>query len=312
MLNNAQAIALFLDMLRAEKGAAKNTVLAYARDLSGAGEQLNKPLQRASLDDVRGLFARWNDVGLARTSIARKRATLRQFYKFLVAEKYREDNPVLDIEAPLSARALPKTLDATMMAKLFAALDEKYAAEPSMETARLRLCVELLYGAGLRASEVMALPRSALAVNRPYAIITGKGNKERLVPLNDAVQAAARNYLPFVPSESRYLFPMGANNQGQTIHLTRIRLYQMIKNIAVAAGLNPKDVSPHILRHAFATHLLEGGADLRSVQQLLGHADIGTTQIYTHVTTGHLVRTVFERHPLAKVKKPTSEIGPQS
>ncbi len=312
MLNNAQAIALFIDMVQAEKGAAKNTVLAYGRDLSGAGAELKNPLLRAGVDDVRSLFTQWNNLGLARATIARKRAALRQFYKFMVAENYCTDNPLLDIEAPLSARALPKSLNTDMMAKLFATLAEKYTAEPSLETARLWLCVELLYGAGLRASEVMALPRSALTVNRPYAIITGKGNKERLVPLSDTVQAAARNYLPFVPESSRYLFPMGANNQGQTIHLTRIRLYQMIKSLAVEAGLNPSDVSPHILRHAFATHLLEGGADLRSVQQLLGHADIGTTQIYTHVTTGHLVRTVFERHPLAKTKIPPKEMGPNS
>jgi integrase/recombinase XerD len=299
-LTDSAAIGLFLDMLRAEKGSAKNTTLAYARDLKLASEAIAAGLIAATPEMVRDYFALVHAQGLARTSLARKRATLRQFYKFLVSEKYISNNPMLDILATLPQRALPKTLDEDMMRKFFTTLAEKNTADPTMENARLQLCVELLYGAGLRATEVMSLPRSAIVAGRDHMIITGKGNKQRLVPLNEAVQTAAKNYLAFVPETSRYLFPAGANNQGLSAHMTRIRLYQLIKELAGEAGIDPAKVSPHILRHAFATHLLEGGADLRSVQQLLGHADIGTTQIYTHITTGHLQRTVFEKHPLSK------------
>jgi integrase/recombinase XerD len=299
VISDSQAIGLFLDMLRAEKGSAKNTTLAYARDLKMASGAIAESLMAATSASMRDYFALLHAQGLARTSLSRKRATLRQFYKFLVSEKYISTNPMFDILATLPQRALPKTLDEDMMRKFFTTLAEKNSADPCMENARLQLCVELLYGAGLRATEVMSLPRSALVAGRDHMIITGKGTKQRLVPLNESVQSAAKNYLTFVPESSRYLFPAGANNQGLSSHMTRIRLYQLIKELAVEAGINPAKVSPHILRHAFATHLLEGGADLRSVQQLLGHADIGTTQIYTHVTTGHLQRTVFEKHPLA-------------
>ncbi len=306
-LTDTQAIALFVDMLRAERGAAKNTVLAYQQDLALASEQLTTSLVTADTSAVRGLFGQWAAAGLARTTVARKRASLRQFFAFLVAESYRTDNPMLDILAPLPARPLPKTLDPAMMGQLLATAAQKYEDAPSLETARLWLCIELLYGAGLRVSEVVMLPRHALVPGRPHAIITGKGGKDRLVPLNPAVQAALARYLPFAP-EGRYLFPSG-DNKVKPSHFSRIRLYQLVKELAGHAGLNPAGVTPHVLRHAFATHLLEGGADLRSVQQLLGHADIGTTQIYTHVTSGHLQRTVFERHPLAKL--PRQEVSPQ-
>jgi integrase/recombinase XerD len=300
-LSDAQAIGLYLDMLRAEQGAAKNTVAAYERDLRLASDELGDALVSATADDLRRLMASWAREGKARTTSARKRSTLRQFFKFLLNENYRRDDPTIDLLAPASARPLPKSLTREDVDKLFETLRAKTAETPTAATLRLAALVELLYGSGLRASELMALPRTCIAAGRDHAIIRGKGDKERLVPLSAAAVAAVQLYLPHVPDDQPFLFPVVLKPGAQKPrHLSRVRLFQLIKELAGHAGIDPARVSPHVLRHAFATHLIEGGADLRSVQQLLGHADIATTQIYTHVASRQLVDAVFTRHPLAK------------
>ncbi len=283
-------------MMRAEQGAARNTIAAYERDLRLASEDVGDGLVTATPETLRGLMSGWQQAGLARSTAARKRVSLRQFFKFMLNEGLRLDDPAIDLLAPAPARPLPKSLSHGDIDKLFAALDEKIADQPTMQHLRLKALVEFLYGSGLRASELVALPRASIAANRPYAVVRGKGNKERLVPISTAALTAAQKYLPHVPKEQGFLFPA----TGKSGHLTRVRLFQLIKELAGHAGINPARVSPHVLRHAFATHMIEGGADLRSVQQLLGHADIATTQIYTHVASRQLVDAVFANHPLAK------------
>ncbi len=295
-LSDAQAIGLFLDMLRAEQGAARNTVAAYERDLRLASEDLTPGLVAATPDHLRSLMSGWQRAGFARTTAARKRSSLRQFFKFMVGEGLRSDDPTLDLLAPAPSRPLPKSLSRDDVDRLFTVLDEKIADAPVMANLRLKALVEFLYGSGLRASELVSLPRASIAANRPYAVVRGKGDKERLVPVSAAALTAAQAYLPHVSAEQPFLFPAG----GKTGHLTRVRLFQLIKELAAHAGIDPARLSPHVLRHAFATHMIEGGADLRSVQQLLGHADIATTQIYTHVASRQLVDAVFTNHPLAK------------
>ncbi len=289
-LPDPRAIALYLDMLAAEQGAARNTILAYGRDLRLASEALSGGLATASPNDLARLFAGWGD--LARATVARKGSALRRFYAFLAAEGHRADNPADGVDAPAPARPLPKSLAEGDVARLFAVLAEKLAADPTPATLRLAALVELLYGAGLRATELVGLPRHAVQPGRGHAILTGKGGTQRLVPIGAAAEAAVTAHAAHVPKDARYLFPSG------TGHLSRVRLFQLIKALAADAGIPPARLSPHVLRHAFATHLLEGGADLRTLQTLLGHADIATTQIYTHVQTKALVELVNAKHPL--------------
>jgi integrase/recombinase XerD len=303
-LSDAQAVGLFLDMLRAEQGAAKNTIMAYERDLRLAGDEVRCGLVAATPDDLRKLMAGWQQTGMARSSAARKRSTLRQFFKFLLQEGLRSDDPTVDLLAPAPSRPLPKSLSREEVDRLFDALDAKIADAPTMQNLRLKALVELLYGSGLRASELVSLPRASIAANRPYAVVRGKGEKERLVPISAAALTAAQAYLVHVSADQPFLFPATTGSKlARPGHLSRVRLFQLIKEIAAHAGINPARVSPHVLRHAFATHLIEGGADLRSVQQLLGHADIATTQIYTHVASRQLVDAVFTHHPLAKKQR---------
>ncbi len=287
---DSRAIALFLDMLLAERGAAGNTVLAYGRDLAGASDTLGGRLAGADEADMRRLFADW--AALKPASIARKRSALRRFFGFLLMEGIRADNPMSAIAAVKPGRGLPKTLSKAEMLAMFAVLDAD-VADDAPGARRMKALVELLYGSGLRATELVSLPRHAIRPTQPFAIISGKGGKERLVPLSPAAMAAAAAHAADVPRDMAYLFPSGRS------HLSRVRLFQMVKALAARAGINPLRVSPHVLRHAFATHLLEGGADLRVLQTLLGHADIGTTEIYTHVSAGRLVETVTTLHPLA-------------
>jgi integrase/recombinase XerD len=294
-IGDARAIALFLDMLAAEAGAAVNTRLAYERDLRGASDALGDGLVAADRAALARLAESW--YGLARTTVARKGSALRRFFGFLVEEGMRADDPSRDLPKPARARPLPKTLGHEEVARLFAAIDERCAEAPGPQALRLRALFELLYGSGLRATELVSLPRGAIRTDRPYAVLRGKGDKERMVPVGSRALAAVEAWLPHVPEGSRYLFPSGAK------HLSRVRLWQMVKAVGAAAGLDPARLSPHVLRHAFATHLLEGGADLRALQTMLGHADIATTQIYTHVGTRHLVEMVNERHPLAGQSK---------
>jgi integrase/recombinase XerD len=296
-VNDSGLIALFLDMLAAERGAARNTLLAYGRDLEQASDWLSGRLGSAQPADLAALSARWAE--LARASAARKASAVRQFFAFLAAESLRPDNPALVLETPVSARPLPKTLDPRDVDRLFAALAERVDKDPdNPRTLRLAALIELLYGSGLRATELVSLPRHAVRPGRDFVILTGKGGKERLVPLGARAQAAVAALAALVPADERYLFP-SRSNRGAATHLSRLRLYQLVKELAADAGIPPDRVSPHVLRHAFATHLLEGGADLRTLQTLLGHADIATTQIYTHVASKTLVDLVNSRHPLA-------------
>lgn len=287
-------IGRFLEMMAAERGASRNTLLAYRADLEGAAKILSG-LSAASKDAVAGLAAAWAD--LSASSVARKASALRAFYGFLEEEGLRSDNPSAALPRPVTRRPLPKILSAQEVESLFALIEEKLAIEhPSALDLRLSALIELLYGSGLRATELVSLPRRALAADRPFLILKGKGARERLVPISDRARAAVSAWLPHVPADSAWLFPSGKS------HLSRIRLYQLVKQLAAAAGIAPQRVSPHVLRHAFATHLLEGGADLRALQSMLGHADIGTTQIYTHVDSRRLVELVNSRHPLATMR----------
>ena len=294
--SDARLIALFLDMLAAERGAARNTLLAYGRDLYQASGWLAGGLGTAKAPELAQLSSHW--AGLARASAARKGSAVRQFLGFLASEGIRADNPGRDLAAATAARPLPKTLDPRDVERLFAALADRLAAAPDdPRTLRLSALIELLYGSGLRATELVSLPRHVVRPGRGFIVLAGKGGKERLVPIGSRAEAAVAAHAALVPVDVRYLFPSRGGK-----HLTRLRLYQLVKDLADHAGIPPERVSPHVLRHAFATHLLEGGADLRTLQTLLGHADIATTQIYTHVASKALVELVNARHPLGDRK----------
>lgn len=279
----------FLAMLAAERGAAANTLAAYRRDLEGA-EDLIGDLVTADRPALGRLAQGWAD--LAPSTVARKASALRQFYGFLVDQGLRRDDPSGALPRPAPRRPLPKILSHAEVETLFARAEMEADGERPAAV-RLLTLLELLYGSGLRATELVALPLSAVPRDAPLLTITGKGTHQRMVPVSTRARQAMSRWLAVRPIDSRYLFP----SRGK--HLTRIRLFQLIKDLATRAGIDPAKVSPHVLRHAFATHLLEGGADLRVLQTLLGHADIATTQIYTHVDAARLVALVNERHPLA-------------
>ncbi|HEY6814683.1 MAG TPA: tyrosine-type recombinase/integrase, partial [Croceibacterium sp.] len=232
----------------------------------------------------------WAD--LAPSTVARKASALRQFYGFLLDEKLRDDDPSPALPRPVARRPLPKILSHAEVETLFARAELEAAGEKP-ESVRLLAFLELLYGSGLRATELVALPLAAVPRDAPLLTVTGKGSQQRMVPVSGRARQALSRWLAVRPGGGRYLFP------SRDKHLTRIRLFQLLKDLAARAELDPAKVSPHVLRHAFATHLLEGGADLRVLQTLLGHADIATTQIYTHVDSARLVALVNARHPLA-------------
>ncbi len=281
----------FLEMLAAEAGAAKNTIAAYGTDLRLASEALDGRLGEADAARLGTVADGWAE--LARSTVARKSAALRRFFAFLHDEGLRADDPGAALPRPGSGRALPKTLSHEDIDRLFAVAAERAAREPlDPRDLRLVALLELLYGSGLRASELVGLPRNAIAPDRPFLILRGKGGRERLVPISDRARAAVAAWREYVPAGQPWLFPSGKT------FLSRVRLHQIMKALAAAAGLPPERVSPHVLRHAFATHLLAGGADLRALQSMLGHADIATTEIYTHVDASRLVALVNERHPL--------------
>jgi len=285
-------IERFLEMLAAEAGAAKNTIAAYRSDLTLASGAIAGGLVAAQAPDLQALAADW--ASLARSTVARKSAALRRFYGFLVDEGHRGDDPGKALPKPGTARALPKVLSLADVDRLFAAIADRSAGEAALPNdLRLAALVELLYGSGLRATELVSMPRNAIHPDRPYLILKGKGGRERLVPISDRARAAVATWRTHVAADRAWLFPSGKG------HLSRIRLYQLIKALAAEAGIPPDRVSPHVLRHAFATHLLAGGADLRALQSMLGHADIATTEIYTHVDASRLVELVNTRHPLA-------------
>ncbi len=280
----------FLEMMAAEAGASPNTLMAYRSDLTKAAADLGGALGSASTSSIATLGAQWAD--LAPSTVARRSAALRRFYRFLVDDSLREDDPSAALPQPSLQRPLPRVLEAADVEALFADAEHRAASGEPLALRNVAI-LELLYGSGLRASELISLPRAALRKEQPFLILLGKGQKERLVPISTRAEQAVARWLEHVPKDSRWLFPGGKS------HLSRVRLFQLVREVAGKAGIAPDRISPHVLRHAFATHLLAGGADLRVLQALLGHADIATTQIYTHVDAARLVQLVNERHPLA-------------
>ncbi len=301
-------VQVFLEAQAAELDAATNTQLAYARDLQGFAEWLgDKSLHFAttSRDDIEGYLIDCEAEGLAKSTRARRLSAIKQLFRFAFDEGWRDDNPAIQIKGPGRAQRLPKTLDIAEVDRL---LD---AARMSPKEALRNTCLmELLYATGMRVTELVSLPVSAARGDPRMLLVRGKGGKERLVPLSpparialaaylvgrDAAQETAR--LNGKPA-SKFLFP----SRGKLGHLTRHRFFGMIKEFAVAGGVSPAKVTPHTLRHAFATHLLAGGADLLSIQTMLGHADVATTEIYTHVLDERLKALVLEHHPLSKSSK---------
>ena len=276
-------------MLAAERGAAANTLAAYRRDLDGAQDVIGD-LASADREAIARLGQHWAD--LAPATVARKSSALRQFYAFLHDEGLRPDDPAAALPRPGHSRTLPKILSHEDVARLFEQAEAE-AASDLPEKVRLLVLLELLYGSGLRATELVALPVSAVPRDAPLLTVTGKGSQQRMVPVSGRARQALSRWMGLRQGGSAYLFP----SRGK--HLSRVRLFQLVRELAARAGLDPARISPHVLRHAFATHLLEGGADLRVLQTLLGHADIATTQIYTHVDAARLVELVNLRHPLA-------------
>jgi integrase/recombinase XerD len=297
------SIEAFLEMMAAERGASRNTLDAYRRDLVAFDGHLARhggAAEKATREQVRRYLATMAATAAA-SSQARRLSALRQYFAFLYAEGLRRDDPTAALESPRRVQVLPKILSQADIEKLVDAARKQ--AEMSDEGVRLLCLLEILYASGLRISELMTLPLSA-AHSREAFLVKGKGGKERMVPLNPSAREAIRNYLkvrdeflsPAIRGSERYLFP----SRGREGHLTRRRCHQLLKVLALKAGIDPDKLSPHVLRHAFATHLVEGGADLRSVQTLLGHADIATTQIYTHVASERLKATVASAHPLSR------------
>jgi integrase/recombinase XerD len=306
-MSDAALIERFLEMMAAERGASRNTLVAYRRDLEQAAEWVKGQLVNADAPDLRKLMADYQS--LAASSAARKLSALRQFFAFLLDEGERADNPALDIARPATRRPLPRILTHEHVERLFEQAEEEAAGEvPPAAAVRMLLLLELLYGSGLRASELVSLPRRAITGEREYLIIRGKGDKERLVPLSGRARGVLDRWVPLLADSALWLFPSG------NAHISRVRLFQMLRDLAGRAGIDPAAVSPHVLRHAFATHLLEGGADLRALQLMLGHADIATTEIYTHVDSRRLVELVNKRHPLARMDGayPEVDVAPPS
>jgi integrase/recombinase XerD len=279
----------FLDMMAAEAGSSRHTLDAYRNDLARTAESIGS-LGSATSDDLSRLGARWAE--LAPSTLARRSAALRRFFGFLVDDGLRSDDPSAALPRPRFERPLPRILEADEIDRMFEAAEER-AVSGELAALRNLALLELLYGSGLRATELVSLPRGAVRPGQPFLVVRGKGSKERLVPISSRAETAVAKWLEAGPGGRPWLFPSGKT------HLSRVRLFQIVRAMAADAGISPERVSPHVLRHAFATHLLSGGADLRVLQSLLGHADIATTQIYTHVDSARLVELVNSRHPLA-------------
>ncbi len=301
-MSGAGWVEAFLEMMAVERAAARNTLTAYSKDLADAQGFLaarGGDLARAAAEDIEAYFAVLGARGLSPATAARRRSAVRQFYRFVLGEGWRADDPSRRVEAPKRGRPLPKVLSRGEVDRIIAAA----AARDGAQGLRLACMIELAYASGLRISELTALPLATMARDPAYLMVKGKGGKERLAPLNDAARAAIRAYLEvrkgFLPkgdAANPWFFP----SRGKGARLTPRRFAQLLDEAAADAGIDPARVSPHVLRHAFATHLLEGGADLRVVQKLLGHADIATTQIYTHVAGDRLAEVVRSKHPLSR------------
>ncbi len=289
---------LFVEMLVAERGSAANTVDSYSRDLKHFAGYLGADIAEATTADIRGYLESLVRTGMSTATSARRISALRQFFKFLYSEGLRADDPARAIDSPRRGRPLPKVLSEAEVEALLAASRDYEGAEGK----RLVALMEVLYATGLRVSELVELPMSAARAEASYILVRGKGGNERVVPMNEPARQAIDEYVPlrdrFIKREAdrKWLFPSRAKGG----HLTRQRFSQLVKELAQKAGIDRRKVSPHSLRHAFASHLLANGADLRVVQQLLGHADISTTQIYTHVLQQRLKSVVEEYHPLAQ------------
>ncbi|WP_417495596.1 site-specific tyrosine recombinase XerD [Maricaulis sp.] len=306
-MSTGPEIDLFLDMMAAERGAARNTLDAYARDLTDVSARLaarGVKLERAATTDLEQVLAGIESDGLSAATAARRLSAMKRFYRFLLSEGRRSDDPCTPLRGPKQGRSLPKVLSEADVDALFAAA----ADLPGASGLRTRALLEILYAGGLRVTELVSLPLSAFIQTERCIFVTGKGGRERLVPLTASALEAMAAYrdiraahLPALrsgqPKAHRFLFPSRTAKSG---HLTRERFAQILQELALAAGLDPARVSPHVLRHAFATHLLARGADLRAVQLLLGHADVSTTQIYTHVLDERLKSLVESAHPLAR------------
>ena len=299
-------IELFLDMLAAERGARPNTLSAYRSDLDEFSTHITASGTRfssATTDDIRSYLSDLTRRGLAPASVARKLSAVRQLYRFLYAEGHRGDDPAAILEGPKRGRALPKVMSVSDVDKLIGVAREQTTRAPQsasdqQRTARLYCLLELLYATGLRVSELVALPAAAARRDQRMLLVRGKGGKERMVPLNEPARQAMASYQALLKGTknegSKWLFP----SFGEDGHLTRQHFARELKSLAAASGLRPQAVSPHVLRHAFASHLLQNGADLRVVQTLLGHSDISTTQIYTHILEERLKTMVRDLHPL--------------
>ncbi|MFN7390335.1 tyrosine recombinase [Brevundimonas sp.] len=293
-------VEAFLEMMAVERDASPHTLAAYARDLADAEEGLGAGgLMTADESALESWYASLSTRGLSAATAARRRSAVRQFYRFCLGEGWRSDDPSRRLDAPKQGRTLPKTLSTEEVSRLLMAS----ATRDGASGLRLVALVELAYASGLRVSELLALRLEAVRCDPAFLIVRGKGGKERLAPLNASARGAVKAWLvarnaarPEPVPESPWLFP----STGSSGHLTPRRFAQMLDKAAIDAGIDPARVSPHVLRHAFATHLLEGGADLRVVQTFLGHADIATTQIYTHVATDRLNQVVANHHPLAR------------
>ncbi|MEO6255868.1 MAG: tyrosine recombinase [Sphingomicrobium sp.] len=280
----------FLDMMAAEAGASPHTLSAYRSDLARAAQDAGGSIGKASAEALARLGSQWAE--LSPSTVARRSAALRRFFGFLSDEGLRDDDPSAALPRPRLERPLPRILDEREVTSIFEAAEERAASDEPAAVRNLAI-LELLYGSGLRASELVTLGRGALRKGQPFVILSGKGSKERLVPISSRAETVVSRWLEYVPRDSLWLFPGGKR------HLSRVRLFQIVREVAALAGISPERISPHVLRHAFATHLLSGGADLRVLQSLLGHADIATTQIYTHVDSARLIELVNARHPLA-------------
>jgi integrase/recombinase XerD len=302
-------ISLFLDMLAAERGARPNTLSAYRTDLEDfASFSAVNRIANATSDDIRAYLSDLSRRGLQASSVARKLSAIRQLYRFLYSERHRGDDPAAILEGPRRGRPLPKVLSIADVDRLIVTAREnaKHAeGAESQRAARLYCLLELLYATGLRVSELVALPASASRRDQRMLMVRGKGGKERLVPLNNAAREAMSGYRTTLKdskaADSKWLFP----SFGESGHLTRQHFARDLKALATQCGLHADAVSPHVLRHAFASHLLQNGADLRVVQTLLGHSDISTTQIYTHILEERLKTMVRDLHPLTDAATPT-------
>jgi integrase/recombinase XerD len=302
-------VELFLDMLAAERGAGENTLGAYRNDLADLSAHLRaagRTIANAATDDLRDFIASLNERGFKASSLARRLSAVRQLYRFLYAEGKRADDPAAVLEGPKRARTLPKILsiaevDALLKQATANATNDKQPTAQRLRAARLLCLLEVVYATGLRVSELVALPASAARRDQRMLVVRGKGGKERVVPLNNQAKRATASYLELRAAaagrdaQSKWLFP----SFGEHGHLTRQHFARELKALGQACGIEPARLSPHVLRHAFASHLLHNGADLRVVQTLLGHADISTTQIYTHVLEERLKSLVRDLHPLA-------------